>query len=267
MMMATMPASPAQIPAVLGPRPANRKAEKPKKTATLLAQQIVSEIADGGLAPGAPMLSERAMLEEYGVARGSLREALRFLEIQGVISIKTGPGGGPVVERPTFRHLASTIAMLLQLTDTRFHEVVETRLQLEPPLAGKAALRATDDELAALEASVERMHDNLEDRQLFLAENETFHTTLAQAAGNHVLAMLISSLNWICDGTPLGVDFPPNARRSITREHRRIYHALADRDSERASAAMSLHLADFAAYMKRRYPQIMEMPVRWDQLV
>src|SRR5262249_32700102 len=79
---------------------------RPKKTAMFLAQRIVAEIADRDLAAGSPLPAERDMLEDYGVARGTLREALRFLEIQGVITIKTGPGGGPLVGEPGSRHVA-----------------------------------------------------------------------------------------------------------------------------------------------------------------
>lgn len=70
---------------------------KPKKTAILVAQRIVDEIVDQDLQPGAPLLPERVMLPRYGVARGTLRESLRILETYGLITIKTGPGGGPVV--------------------------------------------------------------------------------------------------------------------------------------------------------------------------
>src|ERR1700761_327644 len=91
-----------------------RNAFRPQKTAILLAQRIVGEITDQNLAPGTLLLPEREMLQRYGVARGTLREALRFLEIQGVLTIKPGPSGGPTVNTPDPRSLASAIALLLQ---------------------------------------------------------------------------------------------------------------------------------------------------------
>ena len=78
-----------------------RNAFRPQKTAILLAQRIVGEITDQNLAPGTLLLPEREMLQRYGVARGTLREALRFLEIQGVLTIKPGPSGGPTVNTRT----------------------------------------------------------------------------------------------------------------------------------------------------------------------
>ena len=138
------------------------------------------------------------MLEQYGVARGTLREALRFLEIQGVITIKTGPGGGPMVARPESRHLASTIAMMLQLTHTSFRSVLEARAVLEPALARRAAERITDESLKTLHDSLDAMREHIDDVDFFLAENERFHALVAEAAGNQVFALLITSLNWIC---------------------------------------------------------------------
>ena len=67
---------------------------RPKKAAVLVAQLIVDDIVDRGLGRGDPLMAEREMVERYGVSRGTLRESLRILETYGLISIKTGPGGG-----------------------------------------------------------------------------------------------------------------------------------------------------------------------------
>lgn len=239
---------------------------RPRKTAALLAQRIVGEITERELRPGAPLPPEREMLEDYGVARGTLREALRFLEIQGVITMKTGPGGGPVVDRPGSRHLASTMAMMLQLEHTNFRSVLEARVVLEPALARRAAERITEAELEPLHDSLERMKAELDDIFVFRAENERFHALIAEAAGNPVFQMIISSLNWIVDGTALGVEYPPESRKAVAREHGRIYKAIAARDPDRAAAAMTVHMADYVAYLAARYPNVIDAPLRWDQV-
>lgn len=249
-----------------GRNDAGRDDYRPKKTAMLLAQRLVSEIADRELEAGSPLPSERSMLEEYNVARGSLREALRFLEIHGVISIKTGPGGGPVVSRPESRHLATILAMLLQLEHTPFREVLEARSLLEPILARKAAKNATEENLERMRESIERMRESLDRGSTFFAENGTFHAQIAQAAGNQVFELFNASVLWISDRTRLGADFPDDYRRRVCSEHERICEAIADRDGERAAAAMSLHVADFAAYLEHAYPVLVNAPLRWDQL-
>ena len=247
-------------------RSRGRSSLRPRKTATVLAQRIVGEISDRDLAPGTPLPPEREMLETYGVARGTLREALRFLEIQGVITIKTGPGGGPIVGRPGSRHFASTIAMTLQLTHTSFRSVLEARAVLEPALARRAAERISDADLERLHGSLVDMRERIEDVDFFLNENERFHEIVAEGAGNQVFALVITSLNWICDGTPLGVEYPLASREAVCKEHARIYRAISRRDPDRAAAAMAVHIGDFATYLERRYPRVVDAPLRWDQI-
>jgi GntR family transcriptional repressor for pyruvate dehydrogenase complex len=237
---------------------------RPQKTAMLLAQRIVGEITDRDLPAGTPLPPERDMLEAYGVARGTLREALRFLEIQGVITIKTGPGGGPIVAKPESRHLASVIAMRLQLTHTPFRAVLEAREVLEPAFARQAAERISDEEIAALHESVVRMREQIEDVDAFLSENETFHALVASAAGNEFFSLVIASLNWIVDATPLGVEYPRKQREAVAKEHVRIADAIAARDPDAAEAAMRAHIGDFAAYLKKKYPDVVDAALRWD---
>jgi DNA-binding FadR family transcriptional regulator len=240
--------------------------QRPKKTATLLAQRLISEITDNGLEPGSPLPSERSMLDQYGVARGSMREALRYLEIQGVIQIKTGPGGGPIVSRTEPRHLANVLAMQLQLEDTSFREVLEVRAVLEPILARRAAQNATEEGLGALKESIERMRELMDRGGAFLSENGVFHRALAEMAGNQVFALINSSMLWISDRTRLAVEFPSGYRERVCDEHERIFSAIADRDPDRAAAAMSLHVADFVAFLEENYPAVVDARVRWDQI-
>ncbi|HEX4107506.1 MAG TPA: FCD domain-containing protein [Solirubrobacteraceae bacterium] len=238
---------------------------RPPKTALLVAQRIVSEIAERGLGPGDPLLPEREMLAEYGVARGTLREALRFLEMQNVISIKMGPGGGPVVSEISARPIAGTIALMSQLRRTPFKDVLEARLVLEPALAERAAARASQEEIEAIQRSVETMKAHVEDPRAFLDENHRFHSLIADAAGNDILGSYLGSLHWIIDATPLGADYTLPERRTVSRAHERIANAIVARDGEAAASAMRSHVKNFQAYLERRHPEILEMPLRWDQ--
>lgn len=239
---------------------------KPKKTALLVAQRIVDEIVDQELQPGAALLPERVMLPRFGVARGTLRESLRILETYGLITIKTGPGGGPVVADAGSRPLASVIALVLQMSRTSFRSIVDARLRLEPLLAREAAERRDGEDLEALRESIDEMQASIDDNDEFLAENHVFHSAVAQAGKNPVLYNMVASLNWIIDGTALGIDYAPETRDSIVEAHKRIYQAVKAGNPDMAEAAMRVHIGEFAAYAERKYAHVLDQPLRWDQV-
>jgi GntR family transcriptional regulator, transcriptional repressor for pyruvate dehydrogenase complex len=244
-------------------RPSNNK---PKKTAILVAQRIVDEILEQELEAGAALLPERVMLPRYGVARGTLREALRILETYGLISIKTGPGGGPVVADAGSRPLASVIALVLQMDRASFRSIVDARLALEPLLAREAAERRDQADLDALAASIEEMRDVKADAGEFLDRNHVFHSAVAAASKNPVLYNMVASLNWIIDGTAMGIDYAPETRDAIVAAHRRIFVAIEAGDTDMAEAAMRIHIGEFAAHAERNYAHVLDQPLRWDQV-
>ena len=96
----------------------------PERAAVRIARKLVSEIRRRRLRPGTQLDAEHRMVEEFGVARATVREALRFLELQGALRIKAGPGGGPVVSAPGADHLASVLSLHLQFADASFRSVV-----------------------------------------------------------------------------------------------------------------------------------------------
>ena len=240
---------------------------RPRKTATLLAQQILSEITDQGLKPGTSLLAERDMLQYYGVARGTLREALRFLEMQGVLTIKPGPAGGPTVNGVEPRSFASAIALLLQLSNAHFTTILEARQLLEPSLAALSAERATDAEIGALGESIEAMARSLDDHDAFLIENRAFHDLVADASGNELFSLLVRSLEWIMDASVLGVVYDKKRRNGILTAHRAIYASIAARDPAKAQEAMIAHMDEFGRYLNRHHAAVLDKPVRWDETV
>jgi DNA-binding FadR family transcriptional regulator len=239
---------------------------RPKKTATLIAQRIADEITERQLEPGMVLPPERDMLVEYGVGRGSLREALRLLELHGIISIKPGPGGGPVVSEPNAMLLANSLAPLLQVARTPFRAIVEARMLLEPQMAAQAAARATPEQIESIAQSVSSMEDRLDDIGNFLRENARFHDLVAASSGNAVFRYVLTSLHWITDGTPLGVEYDEGRRKAVTEAHARIYRAIKARNAVTAHDAMERHLREFTRYIERFYPRLMERPIRWEQI-
>lgn len=239
---------------------------RPQKTALIVAKRVVGDIHRDGKSVGDRLPPEKVMLEKYAVGRGTLREALRYLELQGILTLKPGPGGGPVIETPNAAHLANSLLLLLQFTDAPFSMVVEARDDLEPILARHAAERMDDNSLKQLSDSVEQMRNNLSDRDVFLATNQEFHEAIAWASGNSMYGFLIDALVGIVDGTQLGVDYPADRRKAILAAHQRILDALLAHDGDSSHAAMAEHMREFVRYMERRYADVLTRTVTWDLL-
>jgi DNA-binding FadR family transcriptional regulator len=209
---------------------------------------------------------EREMLIEYGVGRGTLREALRLLEMQGVITIRPGPGGGPIVSRPDPRYLASTLSMVLEFAGTSFRAIVETRLVIEPAVAALAAKHVDKEHLGEIQKSVERLSTNIGNVEVFLDENKHFHDLIAWSSGNTVFGYLLSTMHWINDGTVMGVQYPEWAQKVVAKAHQRIYEAIASGDVERSRDAMTAHSQEYVRYLDEHYPDLLDQTVRWDRL-
>lgn len=241
----------------------NHRPARGQKTAMNVAQRIVAEISSKGYVPGTRLPNEKEMLEQYGVARGTLRESLRFLEMNGVLFMKPGFGGGPVVGEPDARDLAGTLALFLQAGNTPFAQILQVRVVLEPIIAGLAAEHRSEENAAEIRASVESMAANLGSEEHFLLVNERFHELVAWASGNSVLALLVSSLHWITDASILGVQYPERSRKRVLEEHRIIAEAIAAHDAIAASSAMTHHIVDFARYLGKHYPNVVNSKVRW----
>lgn len=236
---------------------------RPQKTAMLLAQRIVGDINRRGNTVGDRLPPERVMLEEYEVGRGTLRESLRFLELQGVISLKPGPGGGPVVQQPDATSLATSLTLLLQFANAPFRTIAEARGGLEPMMAQLAAERMSNEQLLDLKASVETMEEHLDNQAVFLDENKRFHDVIARGSGNAMFGYLVDALLGILDGSAIGIDYPEVRRTAVHKAHLNIYEAIASRDAAQSAAAMEDHIAQYLKYAEKKFPDVLAAPITW----
>lgn len=236
---------------------------RPQKTAMLLAQRIVADINRRGNTVGDRLPPERVMLEEYDVGRGTLRESLRFLELQGVIALKPGPGGGPVVQKPDAASLATSLTLLLQFSDAPFRTIAEARAGLEPMMAQLAAQRMSAEQLADLKSSVDTMYDHLGDQVIFLEENKRFHDVIAHGSGNAMFGYLVDALLGILDGSAIGIDYPEVRRVAVHKAHLDIYEAIAANDPAQSAAAMEDHIAQYLKYAEKKFPDVLAAPIVW----
>ena len=155
-------------------------------------------IVSGELSEGDSLGREPELVERFGVSRPSLREALRILEAEGLITVLRGAGGGVVVHEPDERMMARTAALVLASRRVALEDVFAARTLVEPLAAGAlAALRARRAVVAELRDLVQAQEDCIGDPEQFAAANATFHERLVALAGNQTLGLFTEMLNEI----------------------------------------------------------------------
>lgn len=233
------------------------------KKAERLAQDIVREISEAGLAPGVRLESEAIMAEKRGVSRTTLREALRILELHGVITLRTGPGGGP--ELADIGHDAfSRIATLhFHLAGVTFRQLLEARRVLEPRMAGLAAVNRTPDQIAALRHNLE-VHARAQTAQRLVSYAHQFHFLIGDMAGddNKALSLLTGSLHGIFDPYQRQVRTVELMRMTI-QLHEGIADAIERRHSTKAARLMEEHMNQSAETFAQEHPSLIDNTVSW----
>ncbi len=167
------------------------------KTGEVVAERLRRQIARGELTIGQRLPPEDELTAVFGIARTTLREALRILESQGLVEIRRGRTGGPVVTMPKIDALAEGLAVTLQLQGTTAGDLDGARQLIEPRLAGRLADTHTADDVAALRAAADRAAFAAEtsDRTAFGAAALGMHETLIERAGNTTLATISALLH------------------------------------------------------------------------
>jgi GntR family transcriptional repressor for pyruvate dehydrogenase complex len=229
-----------------------RPVRRGDKVSEAIARDIVRRIGAEGLEPGAQLPPEAKMLEEYRVGRGSLREALRILEVHGLISIKPGPRGGPTVDQVQTHNFGRMASLFFQMDGVTFRELIEARLAIEPLLARCAAERGEPELLARLAHFEElaRVDDD------YLRHAVDFHQLVAVMSGNRIMSLFGRSLADVVRDRVADSLYPKSRRREVLATHRHNARANAD-------GLMREHMADYVTQAKRRIPGLMQEIVDW----
>jgi GntR family transcriptional regulator, transcriptional repressor for pyruvate dehydrogenase complex len=211
--------------------------------------QIREAIASGGIAPGERLPSERDLGVAFGVSRTTLREALRALEAQGVIEIRTGSRGGAFVAEPSSELVAAALGALLRFRAATARELAEFRIPFEAENAAWAARRADPAALAELEHIVGDVDVRAGDDAVPWAEvaalEVRFHDAVARATGNSVRAAIMSAILDALERAFTAVPVPPGSplRGELARELHEIMTAIHAGDDKAAGEAMRAHVA------------------------
>src|SRR5262245_21997856 len=168
-----------------------------EKVSEVLAREIVRDLSD--LPPATMLPSEAAMLAKYGVGRASLREALRLLEVQGLIIMRPGPGGGPMVARADSAHYGRISSLYYNLAGGTYQDVVDARLVIEPAIARMVAEQSDAGQREALRSYVDQrpLRDPVAPDEPSFETAAEFHALLMGMCDNLVLQLLARSLQHV----------------------------------------------------------------------
>ncbi|WP_434810032.1 FadR/GntR family transcriptional regulator [Microbacterium sp. bgisy189] len=218
----------------------------------VVLEKIERDLLDGTLKPGDRLAPERELAATLSVGRSSVREALRVLEVMGLI--RTGTGSGPTSGAIIIATPRGGLSQLLRLQVAAhgfpIADVVQTRLILEDWTAGQLA-QADGLDLADVHTTLEAMADPALSIEEFLALDARFHLGLSEATGNVIVAATMGGLRtaiegYVREGSHRIPDWPVTAAH-LVQEHTDILAAIEAGDAERARALVASHITGYYA--------------------
>ena len=222
------------------------------KASDVFADQLRRRIFDGELEPGTALPNERALAESAGLSRTVVREALRILEIEGLVRTRPGRNCGTVVQRPDPRSLARSIDIFIRGRRVRFLELLEAREQIEPACAELAARYRDADDLRRLEEAAEAVRAARDDVPAFLTANAAWHVAVAETSHNELLGAFMRALS---DAVRAATDIEnfnsDEVRGAALVAHDRVMAAIRAGDAAVARRAMERHVRAYREQVLR----------------
>lgn len=217
------------------------------KAPDVLARELRERILSGELEEGAALPAERELVKQTQMSRATVREALRILEVQGLVRVRAGRAGGAFVQRPTTASMANSVGMMIRGRRIKLVDLMETREALEPSCAELAATNRTPAELAALERANDEIADPGADLTKFLQANLDWHVGVAVAGHNELLIGFMTALSQAIYASTENAAFVDDKVRAVTvRAHKSITNAIRDKDVEAAGRRMRRHVHSYA---------------------
>jgi DNA-binding FadR family transcriptional regulator len=211
-----------------------------------IAREIRLYVERKGLKPGDRIGTENELAREFGVSRPTLREALRLLAGSHLIQVNQGRAGGIFVSSTANEsmghNLSQAIATMLATESVSLHELLETRMYLEVPLAGLAAENAGKDTVAEMESAIAAAEGHAPASDEFRMADTRFHKAIADAAGNDLMVAFTSWILEVLQPSLVAYMGPALEADDILDQHRRILRAVRRGQPAAAQRAMLQHI-------------------------
>jgi DNA-binding FadR family transcriptional regulator len=220
------------------------------KTSDALATVLRDRILAGEFLEGSPLPSERELVDQTGLGRGSVREAFRVLEVEGLVRTTLGRNGGTFTTTPSEAGLARLISIFVRGRNVPARALIEARMAIESGLAFHAALNRTDEDVADLESACSALSDAA-DGEHFAQRNLEWHYCVARASHNELLVAFLSSISSAITRESLdhakAFEAGPitDIRNAVLRAHTGITVAIVSGDAAAAKRRMERHLGAY----------------------
>lgn len=213
-----------------------------------VAESLRELIVEGKFQRGDALPPERELAQRFGVSRATVREALRTLQMWGLVEARQG--GGNFVCAPSIEHIITPLSTIIQHNRQLQEELMDARFIFEPSVCWLAAQRRTESDLALIDSILERQRRRVEQGELAVEEDSAFHLALAEATHNQVVPRLIETINdLLLESRLRSLRTPDRPRRSL-EGHLRIAAALRAGDADTARQAMRDHISEIAASLR-----------------
>jgi GntR family transcriptional repressor for pyruvate dehydrogenase complex len=215
------------------------------KAAEVLADELRAQIIREGKPAGTQLTTEAELIEEHGFSRGTVREALRLLEAEGLIAIRRGPRGGVSVAQPDLTQVSRSLSLLFTVHETPLSDFFGFRKLVEP-YAARLAATADDEQRRRLFAYAEKTPDHDSE------EATNFHRELAECAGNEIVRVMLVALHNVLDRHVRLEMIDEGLLPTVADVHRRIAKAILDGQPDVAERRMRRHLEAFEALLREQ---------------
>jgi DNA-binding FadR family transcriptional regulator len=223
------------------------------KAADVLASTLREQILDGRMREGYLLPNERDLAVQAGLSRASVREALRILEVEGLIATRTGRSGGSEVVRPDISTLERSIDIFIRGQRIRFEAVLETREAIEPHAARLAALHWNEEDWARLTEAHERLRQGIDDVPAFLQANLDWHLAVMRASHNELLIAFTTAISQsVYAATDIQGFNSVEVRHAVLTAHQKVMDAIQARDADAAWRRMGRHVGAYVTSVQPR---------------
>jgi DNA-binding FadR family transcriptional regulator len=241
-----------------------RRTRRVMKTSELIARDIILDISEGGLKTGDSLPPEAEMLRHYEVGRASLREALRLLEVQGLVQIRAGAKGGPVVGAANAENLARMLTLFFGLAGATYEDLCDVLLIIYPLIAEVIARRKlTREQAHTLRAGVEQACGVPNPRQMRSETLTNFHSLLTEFSGNIVWALLAEAIALVFADHIISTTDSREFHAESIADHKEIADAVLAGNPAVAGKAMREHTERMIKFYRSQNPGIFSQLIEW----